>query len=108
MDKGMGMFNPSNTPGISDGGKDKDKKLKGGKLDKVGKIEDKVEITDEDIKMLKDVAKAEFINKYTTLRPEMKVEFSGPIKETADINKLVEAMEDMVEEALSNTIVEGV
>ncbi len=108
MDKGMGMFNPSNTPGISDGGKDKDKKLKGGKLDKVGKIEDKVEITDEDIKMLKDVAKAEFINKYTTLRPEMKVEFSGPIKETADINKLVEAMEDMVEEALSNTIVEEV
>lgn len=107
MDKGMGMFNPSNAPGISDGGKDKDKKLKGGKLDKVGKIEDKVEITDEDIKMLKDVAKAEFINKYTTLRPEMKVEFSGPIKETADINKLMEAMEDMVEEALSNTIVEG-
>lgn len=108
MDKGMGMFNPSNVPGISDGGKDKDKKLKGGKLDKVGKIEDKVEITDEDIKMLKDVAKAEFINKYTTLRPEMKVEFSGPIRETADINKLMEAMEDMVEEALSNTIVEGV
>ncbi|XZM32521.1 tape measure protein [Clostridium perfringens] len=108
MDKGMGMFNPSNAPGISDGGKDKDKKLKGGKLDKVGKIEDKVEITDEDIKMLKDVAKAEFINKYTTLRPEMKVEFSGPISETADINKLMEAMEDMVEEALSNTIVEGV
>ncbi|HHD2752264.1 TPA: tape measure protein [Clostridium perfringens] len=108
MDKGMGMFNPSNAPGISDGGKDKDKKLKGGKLDKVGKIEDKVEITDEDIKMLKDVAKAEFINKYTTLRPEMKVEFSGPIRETADINKLMEAMEDMVEEALSNTIVEGV
>ena len=107
MDKGMGMFNPSNAPGISDGGKDKDKKLKGGKLDKIGKIEDKVEITDEDIKMLKDVAKAEFINKYTTLRPEMKVEFSGPIKETADINKLMEAMEDMVEEALSNTIVEG-
>lgn len=107
MDKGMGMFNPSNAPGISDGGKDKDKKLKGGKLDKVGKIEDKVEITDEDIKMLKDVAKAEFINKYTTLRPEMKVEFSGPISETADINKLMEAMEDMVEEALSNTIVEG-
>lgn len=107
MDKGMGMFNPSNAPGISDGGKDKDKKLKGGKLDKIGKIEDKVEITDEDIKMLKDVAKAEFINKYTTLRPEMKVEFSGPISETADINKLMEAMEDMVEEALSNTIVEG-
>lgn len=118
-DKGMGMFKPSGaTPGTgSDKGKGKNKgigkspnglsdKLKGGKLDSIGKIDDDVKITDEDIKMLKDVAKTNFINKYTTLKPNMKVEFTGDINETADVNKLLSAMENMVEEALSNTLVE--
>ncbi|HZJ99977.1 MAG TPA: tape measure protein, partial [Tissierellaceae bacterium] len=58
--------------------------IKGGKLDKVGKIKDDVSITDEDIKLLKDVAQTEFINKFTTLRPEMQVSF-GDVKETADV-----------------------
>jgi tape measure domain-containing protein len=125
MDKGMGMFKPSATPSMPDGLGDKGKgkgkgsggigkmpkglsdKLNGGSLDKIGKIEDDVAITDEDIKLLKDVAKTEFINKYTTLRPNMKVEFTGPVKETADVNKIISAIEDMTEEALSNTIVEG-
>ncbi|HAT4309271.1 TPA: tape measure protein [Clostridium perfringens] len=117
MDKGMGMFNPSQFAPSTGGGKDKkgkkpkipkglSDKLKGGKLDKIGKIEDDVKITDEDIKMLKDISKAEFINKYTTLQPNMKVEFTGPINKEADINKIIEAIEDMTEEALSNTLVE--
>ncbi|WP_150542684.1 tape measure protein [Clostridium perfringens] len=117
MDKGMGMFNPSQFVPSAGGGKDKkgkkpkmpkglSDKLKGGKLDKIGKIEDDVKITDEDIKMLKDISKAEFINKYTTLQPNMKVEFTGPINKEADINKIIEAIEDMTEEALSNTLVE--
>ncbi|MDK0979347.1 tape measure protein [Clostridium perfringens] len=118
MDKGMGMFNPSQFAPSASGGKGKkgkapkmpkglSDKLKGGKLDKIGKIEDDVKITDEDIKMLKDISKAEFINKYTTLQPNMKVEFTGPITKEADINKIIEAIEDMTEEALSNTLVEG-
>ncbi|WP_373599421.1 tape measure protein [Paraclostridium bifermentans] len=123
MDKGKGMFKPSGMPsmpsGLGDKGKGKGSggsgkmpkglsdKLNGGNLDKIGKIEDDVAITDEDIKLLKDVAKTEFINKYTTLRPNMKVEFTGPVTETADINKIISAIEDMTEEALSNTIVEG-
>lgn len=118
MDKGIGMFNPSQFAPSTGGGKDKkgkkpkmpkglSDKLKGGKLDKIGKIEDDVKITDEDIKMLKDISKAEFINKYTTLQPNMKVEFTGPITKEADINKIIEAIEDMTEEALSNTLVEG-
>lgn len=117
MDKGMGMFNPSQFAPSAGSGKDKkgkkskmpkglSDKLKGGKLDKIGKIEDDVKITDEDIKMLKDISKAEFINKYTTLQPNMKVEFTGPINKEADINKIIEAIEDMTEEALSNTLIE--
>lgn len=78
--------------------------IKGGKLDKVGKIKDDVSITDEDIKLLKDVATTEFVNKYTTLRPEMSVQF-GDVRETADVNKILEIIEDMVEEAYASVLV---
>ena len=83
-------------------------KLGGGKLDKVGKIEDDVSITDEDIKLLKDVAATEFVNKFTTLRPEMQVTF-GDVRETADVRKILEVLEDMVEDAYASVLVgEGV
>lgn len=75
--------------------------IKGGKLDK---IRDDISITDEDIKLLKDVAQTEFINKFTTLRPEMQVSF-GDVKETADVNKILEALEEMVEEAYASVLV---
>lgn len=82
--------------------------MDGGKLDSVGKIKDDVSITDEDIKLLKDVAATEFINKFTTLRPEMQVTF-GDVRETADVNKILEVIEDMVEDAYASTLVgEGV
>ncbi|WP_194189658.1 tape measure protein [Clostridium chrysemydis] len=117
-DKGMGLNKPSgkNFGGGVPAGLGKPSKissnpgdgmLKGGKLDKVGKIDSDVKITDEDIKMLKDISKAELINKYTTLKPNMQVQFTGPVTETADINKIIAAIEDMTEEALSNTLVEG-
>ena len=75
--------------------------IKGGKLDK---IKDDVSITDEDIKLLKDVAQTEFTNKFTTLRPEMQVSF-GDVRETADVNKILEALEEMVEEAYASVLV---
>lgn len=78
--------------------------IAGGNLDSVGKINDEVEITDEDLKYLKDVAKTEFVNKYTTLRPEMSVQF-GDVRETADVNKILEVIEDMVEEAYASVLV---
>lgn len=75
--------------------------IKGGELDK---IRDDISITDEDIKLLKDVAQTEFINKFTTLRPEMQVSF-GDVRETADVNKILEALEEMVEEAYASVLV---
>ncbi len=75
--------------------------IRGGILDK---IKDAVSITDEDIKLLKDVAATEFVNKYTTLRPEMTVEF-GDVRETADVNKILAVIEDMVEEAYASVLV---
>ena len=75
--------------------------IKGGELDK---IRDDISITDEDIKLLKDVAQTEFINKYTTLRPEMSVQF-GDVRETADVAKILETLEEMVEEAYASVLV---
>lgn len=80
--------------------------IAGGHLDSVGKIKDDVSITDEDIKLLKDVAATEFVNKYTTLRPEMSVSF-GDVRETADVNKILSVIEDMVEEAYASSLVEA-
>lgn len=82
----------------------KNMNITGGKLDSVGKINDEVEITDEDLKYLKDVAATEFVNKYTTLRPEMTVQF-GDVRETADVNKILEVIEEMVEEAYASALV---
>jgi hypothetical protein len=89
---------------IKGGNLDKVGKIKGGNLDSVGKIKDDISITDEDIKLLKDVAATEFVNKYTTLRPEMSVQF-GDVRETADVNKILEVIEDMVEEAYASVLV---
>ena len=74
------------------------------KVGEVGKIRDDVSITDEDIKLLKDVAATEFVNKYTTLRPEMSISF-GDVRETADVNKILSVIEDMVEEAYASSLV---
>lgn len=78
--------------------------IAGGDLDSVGKIKGDVSITDEDIKLLKDVAATEFVNKYTTLRPEMTVTF-GDVRETADVNKILSVIEDMIEEAYASSLV---
>ena len=82
-------------------------KLAGGdidSIDSVGSIKDDVSITDEDIKLLKDVATAEYVNKYTTLRPEMQVTF-GDVRETADVKKILSVMEDMIEEAYASALI---
>lgn len=78
--------------------------IAGGNLDSIGKIKDDVSITDEDIKLLKDVAATEFVNKYMTLRPEMSISF-GDVRETADVNKILSVIEDMVEEAYASSLV---
>lgn len=78
----------------------------GGNLDSIGRIDDSVEITDEDLKYLKDIAKTEFVNKYTTLRPELKVSF-GDVHETADTEGLLTAMEDMIENAYASSLATG-
>ncbi len=73
-------------------------------LDTVGKIKGDVSITEEDIKLLKDIATVDFINQYTTLQPEMNIQF-GDVRETADVNNLVNVIADMIEEAYASVLI---
>ena len=94
-----------NLGGGSGSGSGKNNVGKVGKVGSVGKVEDSIELSDEDIKMLKDIASTKYINKFTTLQPNMQVTF-GDVHETADIDKIIDAIEDMTEKALAETILE--
>lgn len=58
-------------PGQGDGGKGGGHNPTGGKLDKVGKIEDEIKLDDEYIKLIKDVATMKWQQNFITLKPEI-------------------------------------
>lgn len=61
----------SSVPGQGDGGKGGGYNPTGGKLDKVGKIEDEIKLDDEYIKLIKDVATMKWQQNFITLKPEI-------------------------------------
>ncbi|WP_314500173.1 tape measure protein [uncultured Streptococcus sp.] len=63
----------SSVPGQGDGGKGGGggHNPTGGKLDKVGKIEDEIKLDDEYIKLIKDVATMKWQQNFITLKPEI-------------------------------------
>lgn len=60
-------------------------------------------ITEEDLKLLKDVAATEFVNRYTTLRPTLTANF-GDVRETADVNAIAQKIGDLMEQALTESL----
>lgn len=101
-----GMGNPLG------GGNDKlakDKKGKnptGGKLDKVGKIEKDINIADEDLKMLRDLAEIKSIQNIVTLTPSVKFE-GMTVREEADLDKIVRKITRVFEDDIARSA-EGV
>lgn len=73
----------------------------GGYLDGINSA---LTLDEDSIELLRDVAAVEFVNKFTTLRPEMTVTF-GEVRETADVRKILEVMEQMIEEAYASSLV---
>ena len=61
----------SSVSGQGDGGKGGGHNPTGGKLDKVGKIEDEIKLDDEYIKLIKDVATMKWQQNFITLKPEI-------------------------------------
>lgn len=98
------------SPGASNplaGAKDKDGKLKGGKLDKVGKIDDDISIADEDLKMLKELADIRSIQNFRTLNPTVNFTGDMTIREDADIQKIIKGIETYMRDEMDRST-EGV
>jgi hypothetical protein len=96
-----GMFDPS-TLGAS---LDVDNVgIKGGSLDSVDSIGSDVNINDEDIQLLRDMAARDYLLQLQTITPVANVTF-GDVRETADVNRIVEVIEQMVDEQMATALV---
>lgn len=63
-----------------------------------------VNISDEDLKMLKDIATREYMLNYKHITPNVNISF-GDVKETADVNEVRDAIEKMMQEQLAELYV---
>ena len=71
-----------------------------GNVGSVGSIKDDVTIADEDLKYLRDIAEIEYVNKYTTSEIQVNANF-GDVHETADAQKIADALTEAVKESLA-------
>lgn len=78
--------------------------VNGGSLDSVGAIKSDVDISDEDLKLMRDMASREFLLNLQTVTPSANITF-GDIHETADAKKILDVIEQMVEEQLATAMV---
>ena len=108
-------FNPKSALSDLLGGGD-DNKYKGYDYDKLAKglkdpsgnvpvdvkknSDKEVDISDEDLKMLKDIATREYMLNYKHITPNVNIKF-GDVRETADVNKVKKAISKMMEEELA-------
>lgn len=75
--------------------------VNGGNLDGVNSD---VDISDEDIQLLRDIAARDFLLNVQTVTPKANIKF-GDVRETADVNKIMEVIEDMVEEQMATALI---
>jgi hypothetical protein len=64
----------------------------GGKLDKIGKIDDKINIADEDLKVFRELAEIKSIQNIITLTPTVQLQ-GTVVREEADLDKLTAQIE---------------
>src|SRR5690606_5237569 len=62
----------------------------------------KVDMSDEDLKYLKDIAEREYVNKFSTatLAPNISISF-GDVHETADANKIAGRIRKILQEEIA-------
>lgn len=68
----------------------------GGKLDSIGKIDDEINIADEDLKLLKELADIRSIQNFKTLQPNYTFTGDISVREEADIDKIVAKLNDKI------------
>lgn len=67
-------------------------------------IKSDVNVSEEDIQLLRDMAARDFLLQLQTITPVANVTF-GDVRETADVGKIVEVIEQMVDEQLATSLV---
>lgn len=65
-------------------------------VDEIGSINDTIDISSEDLKIMRELSERKAIENYVTLTPTVDVK-TGDIKNGADIDELVAKIEDMLE-----------
>lgn len=75
--------------------------VNGGYLDG---INSDVDINEEDLQLLRDMAARDYLLQLQTITPVANVSF-GDVRETADVNRIVEVIEQMVEEQMATSLV---
>ena len=75
--------------------------------DDTGKMKDSMDITEEDLKYLRDIAEQEAINKFTTAEITIEQTNHNNVSSTMDLDGIVNGLTDAVNEAV-DIIVEGV
>lgn len=77
-------------------------KIKGGKLDSSGEVQ----LSDEDIALLKDIAARDFLINVSTSTPTMTNNF-GDIRESVDVDMIMNRLSQMLEEEVATSVVMG-
>lgn len=76
----------------------------GNEIGDIGQIKDEVNISDEDLKLLKDIATRDYMLNYKHITPNVNIAF-GDVKETADVNAVADRLKAMMEEELAELYV---
>ncbi|MFJ7663941.1 tape measure protein [Lysinibacillus sp. NPDC097162] len=71
-ESGLGKINAPSQSGLGKNADD-NQKLNGGNIDKVGKIDDKIDLADEYLELFKDIAEGKAINNIVSLTPNLQV-----------------------------------
>lgn len=76
-------------------------------LDTVGEVKNikggKINLDDNSIQWIRDAGAIEFVNRFTNMRPILKVIF-GDVHQTADVNEIADAIADLVENAVTTSL----
>ena len=95
MERNKALYNSATGAGVN---------VAGGNLDSVGSIKNDVNINDEDIQLLRDMAARDYLLNLQQITPVAHISF-GDVRETADVNKIMDVIEDMVEEQMATALV---
>jgi len=72
------------------------------KVGEVGKIRDTVDISSEDLKMMRELAEINAINNFVTLRPSVRVQ-TGPISKDVDFDTVMAKIEMVLTEQIASS-----